>query len=76
MLEADDAASRRHNLSGPTHLAVSWQTVAVCATAVAIASLGVLVVVAHRQGADLLATTALEVALIAFIVQFMVFIAQ
>jgi hypothetical protein len=74
--ERDDEPSRLSRPVPRSHLAVSWQALAVCATAVAVASLGALVLVARGKQADVLATTALELALIAFVVQFMVFIAQ
>src|SRR5262245_33368932 len=57
-------------------LTFRWSHIAVAASTIAVASLGTLTVIATVQRADTLATVALLLAILAFIIQIVVFIAQ
>jgi hypothetical protein len=62
--------------SSPATLSIPWRTVSFCSTFVAIAAVAALAIVAYEHGADGLSTIALALAILAFVVQLMVFIAQ
>src|SRR5262245_18283895 len=60
----------------PSKLEVGWRGVGVGAVVVWVAALATLVIVADNAGAEGLATVALSLAILAFVVQVLVFITQ
>lgn len=58
------------------NLSISWKTVAIAASVIAIAALSATAVVATIKDADTLSVVALAVAVVAFVIQILVFIVQ
>jgi hypothetical protein len=62
--------------STPGAISITWKSVALVALALAVSSIAGIVIVATVKGADALATVALSLAVLAFVIQIVVFIAQ
>ena len=64
------------SLTDESSVRVPWKGIAIAATLVAIGASAVLTVIATVKGVDVLATVALSLAILAFILQIILFIAQ